>query len=46
LIPETLAATRRIRFAMGVAGFVLVGGGAIAFGEPGAGWILLASLYP
>jgi O-antigen/teichoic acid export membrane protein len=45
-IPEVLAATRRIRLAMGSLGVVLVGGGAFAFGEPGAGWILLASLYP
>jgi O-antigen/teichoic acid export membrane protein len=45
-IPEVLAATRRIRVAMGVLGVVLVGGGAFVFGEPGAGWILLASLYP
>jgi O-antigen/teichoic acid export membrane protein len=45
-IPEVLAATRRIRFAMGSLGVVLVGGGAFVFGEPGAGWILLASLYP
>jgi O-antigen/teichoic acid export membrane protein len=45
-IPEVLAATRRIRVAMGVLGVVIVGGGAFAFGEPGAGWILLASLYP
>lgn len=45
-IPEVLAATRRIRVAMGCMGVVLVGGGAFVFGEPGAGWILLASLYP
>jgi O-antigen/teichoic acid export membrane protein len=46
LIPEVLAATRRIRFAMGSLGVLLVGGGALAWREPGAGWILLASLYP
>jgi PST family polysaccharide transporter len=45
-IPEVLAATRRIRLAMGSLGVLLVGGGAFVFGEPGAGWILLASLYP
>jgi PST family polysaccharide transporter len=45
-IPEVLAATRRIRFAMGLLGVVVVGGGAFVFGEHGAGWILLASLYP
>jgi O-antigen/teichoic acid export membrane protein len=43
---NVLAATRRIRFAMGSLGVVLVGGGAFLFGEPGAAWILLASLYP
>ncbi len=45
-IPEVLAATRRIRFAMGALGVLLVGGGAIVFQEPGASWILLAALYP
>ncbi len=45
-VPEVLAATRRIRFAMGTLGVVLVGGGAVVFREPGSGWILLASLYP
>jgi O-antigen/teichoic acid export membrane protein len=45
-VPEVLAATRRIRFGMGALGVVLVGGGALLFGEPGSGWILLASLYP
>lgn len=45
-VPEVLAATRRIRFGTGLLGVVLVGGGALAFGEPGAGWILVASLYP
>jgi len=45
-IPEVLAATRRIRGVAGLLGVVLVGGGAFVAGEPGAGWILLASLYP
>jgi O-antigen/teichoic acid export membrane protein len=45
-VPEVLAATRRIRFGMGAIGVVLAGGGALAFGESGAWWIVLASLYP
>ena len=45
-VPAVLAAARRIRAWGGAVGVVLVGGGALAFGEPGAGWILLASLYP
>jgi O-antigen/teichoic acid export membrane protein len=45
-VPEVLAAARRVRFVAGLLGFVLVGGGALVAGEPGAGWILLASLYP
>lgn len=45
-VPEVLAATRRIRFGMGALGVVLAGGGALLFGEPGAWWIVLASLYP
>jgi len=45
-LPEVLAATRRIRFAMGALGVLLVGGGAVVFREPGSGWILLAALYP
>jgi O-antigen/teichoic acid export membrane protein len=45
-IPPVLAATRRIRLATGSLGVVLVGGGAFVWKEPGAGWILLASLYP
>ncbi|MBL8860146.1 MAG: oligosaccharide flippase family protein [Planctomycetes bacterium] len=45
-VPEVLAATRRIRLGLGAIGFVLAGGGAVLFGEPGAWWILLASLYP
>lgn len=45
-VPAVLAATRRIRLVAGLLGVALVGGGAFAVGEPGAGWILLASLYP
>ncbi len=45
-IPSVLAATRRIRGVAGLIGVLTVGGGAYALGEPGAGWILLASLYP
>ncbi|MFN0008137.1 MAG: lipopolysaccharide biosynthesis protein [Planctomycetota bacterium] len=45
-IPPVLAATRRIRLATGSLGVLLVGGGALMWREPGAGWILLASLYP
>src|SRR5688572_17710184 len=44
-IPETLAAARRLRLAMGGLGVVLVGGGAVLLGERGAVWILIASLY-
>ncbi|MFT7485887.1 MAG: O-antigen/teichoic acid export membrane protein [Candidatus Paceibacteria bacterium] len=45
-IPEVLAATRRIRAVAGLLGVLIVGGGAFLANEPGAGWILLASLYP
>ncbi len=45
-IPGVLAAARRIRFATGMIGVLLVGIGAIVSKEDGAGWILLASLYP
>lgn len=45
-IPEVLAAARRVRLATGILGVVLVGGGALWMGEPAAGWILVASLYP
>ncbi|MBL8861586.1 MAG: oligosaccharide flippase family protein [Planctomycetes bacterium] len=45
-LPEVLAAARRVRFAAGILGVALVGGGALVAREPGAGWILLASLYP
>lgn len=41
-----LRSARRVRFAAGLVGVVVVGGGAFATHEPGAGWILLASLYP
>ena len=45
-LPEVLAAARRQRFLFGMLGVVLTGATAFAFREPGAGWILLASLYP
>jgi O-antigen/teichoic acid export membrane protein len=45
-VPRILAATRRIRLATGSFGVLLVGGGVLLFHEPGAAWILLASLYP
>jgi O-antigen/teichoic acid export membrane protein len=45
-VPNVLSATRRIRAVAGIVGVFLVGGGAFALGEPGAGWILLASFYP
>jgi len=45
-VPAVLKAARRIRLGAGTLGVVLVGGGAIASGESGALWILLASLYP
>lgn len=41
-----IAAARRVRLASGLVGVALVGGGALLAGEPGAGWILVASLYP
>jgi O-antigen/teichoic acid export membrane protein len=48
--PETISGvlrtTRRIRGIAGLFGVLLVGGGAFLLGEPGAPWILLASLYP
>jgi O-antigen/teichoic acid export membrane protein len=48
--PERLAAVlagaRRIRLGAGLVGVALVGGGAFLLGEPGAPWILVASLYP
>jgi PST family polysaccharide transporter len=45
-LPEVLAAARAQRLCMGFLGVLLAGGSAFAFDEPGAGWILLASLYP
>jgi len=45
-LPEVLAAARAQRLIMGLLGVVLTGAAALAFDEPGAGWILLASLYP
>jgi O-antigen/teichoic acid export membrane protein len=45
-VASVLAATRRIRFVTGSLGVALVGGGALWFDEPGAGWLLVASLYP
>lgn len=41
-----IATARRVRAATGLAGVLLVGGGAFWAQEPGAVWILLASLYP
>jgi len=41
-----LKVTRRIRLVAGLAGVLIVGGGAFALGEEGAGWILLATFYP
>lgn len=45
-LPEVLAAARRQRFLFGVLGVLITGASAFAYREPGAGWILLASLYP
>ena len=41
-----ISAARRVRTTTGLAGALLIGGGAVLLGEPGAPWILLASLYP
>ena len=41
-----IATARRVRATTGLAGVLLVGGGAFWAKEPGAVWILLASLYP
>lgn len=45
-IPAVLKAARRIRWQAACVGIVIVGGGALAFGESGALWILAASAYP
>jgi O-antigen/teichoic acid export membrane protein len=45
-VAPVLLAARRIRFGAASLGVVLVGGGAWLAGEPGAGWIVLATLYP
>jgi O-antigen/teichoic acid export membrane protein len=45
-VPAVLAAGRRIRLAAGLVGVALVAAVALVYGEPGAGWIVLASLYP
>ena len=45
-VAPVLAAARRVRIGAGLLGVALVGVVAFAFDEPGAGWILLASLYP
>lgn len=45
-IGAVLATARRVRLAAGLLGVALVGGAALAVGERGAGWILIASLYP
>lgn len=48
--PESIGAVlrtaRRLRTIAAMIGVLLVGGGAFFFDEPGAAWILLASLYP
>lgn len=41
-----LKAGRRIRFALALLGLALVAGLALGFREPGAGFIVLAALYP
>ncbi len=41
-----IAAARRVRLVTGLVGVVLVGGGALGAGEPGAVWVLIASFYP
>jgi PST family polysaccharide transporter len=45
-LPEVLAAARAQRLVMGLLGVLLAGSAAFVFRESGAGWILLASLYP
>jgi O-antigen/teichoic acid export membrane protein len=46
LVPGVLRATRRIRLVTSSAGVLLVALSVTLMREPGAGWILLASLYP
>ncbi len=43
---SVLRTARRVRLSAGLFGVALVGVGAFASAEPGAGWILLAALYP
>jgi O-antigen/teichoic acid export membrane protein len=45
-IHGVLASARRIRLLMGGLALILVSGAALLFGEPGAGWVALATLYP
>jgi O-antigen/teichoic acid export membrane protein len=45
-VAPVLAAARRIRLGAASLGVLLVGGGALLAREPGAGWIVLATLYP
>ena len=45
-IGGVLRTARRLRTICAMIGVLLVGGGAFFFEERGAGWILLASLYP
>lgn len=45
-VAPMLGAARRIRLATGLFGVLVVGSGAFLAGEPGAVWILVASLYP
>lgn len=44
--PSVLLAARRIRFRAGLSGVALTAIVALAVGEPDAGWIVVASLYP
>lgn len=43
---DVLATARRVRLATGALGVLLVAATALAWGEPDAGWIVLAALYP
>lgn len=45
-VGPVLRTARRLRTIAAMFGVLLVGGGAFFFDERGAGWILLASLYP